>query len=169
MVLAAQSMGAFTAAMVAARHPVRLMALVNAMVPIPGETPGQWWDATGQPDALRLTDEHAGRRGAFDERIHFLHDLPDEVLEGAPEQRSPAGTPFDQPCDFPGWSQVNVRSLLGMGDRFFPPAFQRRIARERLGIEPDELPGGHLIALANPRGVAQWLMDVAARAGTLSP
>lgn len=44
-------------------------------------------------------------------------------------------------------------------DRFFPAEFQRRVARERLGIEADVLPGGHLIALSNPRGVADYLVE----------
>ncbi|RMB61924.1 alpha/beta fold hydrolase [Tessaracoccus antarcticus] len=162
VVLVAQSMGAFTAAMVAGQRPVRLVGLVNAMVPLPGETPGQWWDITGQPEAMRLADERAGRRGGFDEGIHFLHDVPEEVLEGATEPRVPADTPFGQPCEFDGWSGFSVRSLIGTGDRFFPPSFQRALARNRLGIEPDEIPGGHLIALSNPRGVAQWLLEASA-------
>jgi hypothetical protein len=32
----------------------------------------------------------------------------------------------------------------------FPAAFQRRVVRARLGITPDEMPGGHLPALAHP-------------------
>src|SRR5947209_5069398 len=47
VVLVAQSMGAFTAPVVAEHKPVRMIILVNAMVPLPGETPGDWWDATG--------------------------------------------------------------------------------------------------------------------------
>jgi hypothetical protein len=39
----------------------------------------------------------------------------------------------------------------------FPAAFQRRVARERLGIEADEIAGGHMVALANPRGLAERL------------
>lgn len=161
-VLVAQSMGAFTAPMVATRTPVRLVALVNAMVPLPGETPGQWWDNTGQPAAMRAADDRASRRGGFDAATHFLHDVPNEVLEGAPDPRGPADTPFGQACEFPGWDGIPVRSLIGTDDRFFPPEFQRHLARERLGIVPDELPGGHLIALSNPRGVARWLRNVAA-------
>ena len=47
VVLVAQSLGGFTAPMVCARRPVGLLVLVNAMIPLPGETPGEWWDATG--------------------------------------------------------------------------------------------------------------------------
>src|SRR5580704_15665952 len=47
VVLAAISMGAFTAPLVAARRPLTALVLVNAMIPVPGETAGQWWDDTG--------------------------------------------------------------------------------------------------------------------------
>ena len=32
----------------------------------------------------------------------------------------------------------------------FRPDFQRRVARERLGVSADEMPGGHLVALSQP-------------------
>nr|WP_246020929.1 alpha/beta fold hydrolase [Arthrobacter echini] len=101
VVLAAHSMGAFTAPVVATRRPVRLVALINAMVPVPGETPGRWWENTGQPAALQAADERAGRRGGFSEATHFLHDVHEEILAGAPDERGPAETPFGQACDFP--------------------------------------------------------------------
>ena len=40
VVLVAQSLGAFTAPLVAERVPVLGLVLVNAMIPTPGETPG---------------------------------------------------------------------------------------------------------------------------------
>jgi hypothetical protein len=48
--------------------------------------------------------------------------------------------------------------LSGEGDRFFPLGFQRRVVRDRLGLEPDVLPGGHLLGLSNPAGVADYLL-----------
>ncbi len=49
VVIVAQSLGGFTAPMAAERLQVRVreIVLVNAMIPVPGETPGQWWQATG--------------------------------------------------------------------------------------------------------------------------
>lgn len=41
---------------------------------------------------------------------------------------------------------------------FFPLDFQRVIARDRLNVEPDTVPGGHLIALSNPDGLADYLL-----------
>jgi hypothetical protein len=32
----------------------------------------------------------------------------------------------------------------------FPLEFQRRIADERLGLEVDEIDGGHMVAMSNP-------------------
>jgi pimeloyl-ACP methyl ester carboxylesterase len=50
----------------------------------------------------------------------------------------------------------------GHDDRMFPAEWARRHARERLGIEPDEIDGGHYIALARPRQLADRLVAYAA-------
>src|SRR5689334_3536570 len=44
VVLVAQSLGGFTAPLVAQRVPLTAISLVNAMIPAPGETAGAWWD-----------------------------------------------------------------------------------------------------------------------------
>src|SRR5262245_53566898 len=49
--LVAHSLGAFTVPYVAPRLDVRGVVLVNAMVPLPGETAGEWWENTGQASA----------------------------------------------------------------------------------------------------------------------
>ena len=46
------------------------------------------------------------------------------------------------------WPDVPTRVLLCRDDRLFPAGFIRRVARERLGITPDEIDGGHTPALA---------------------
>ena len=163
VVLVAQSMAGFTAPMVS--KPVAMIVLLNAMIPEPGETPGEWWDATGSEIARRAADDAAGRSGEFDVEMHFLHDLPAEaraVLAAAGPPREPSGTPFGQPCAFERWPDVPVKVLIGADDRFFPAMFQRRLAKDRLGIDADEIPGGHLVALSNPVGLADRLHAYAA-------
>jgi pimeloyl-ACP methyl ester carboxylesterase len=54
-----------------------------------------------------------------------------------------------------------VRVVAGADDRLFPAEFQQRLARERLGIEADVLPGGHLIALSQPETLARYLLAAA--------
>jgi pimeloyl-ACP methyl ester carboxylesterase len=46
VVLVVQSLGGFTAPLVCARIRVRMLVFVNAMIPVPGETAGEWWDNT---------------------------------------------------------------------------------------------------------------------------
>jgi pimeloyl-ACP methyl ester carboxylesterase len=58
--LVAQSMGAFTAALVCARTSIRMLAFVNAMIPLPGETAGEWWDHTGWVEARKAAAKGGG-------------------------------------------------------------------------------------------------------------
>jgi len=52
---------------------------------------------------------------------------------------------------------VLTRVVSGRDDRFFPVEFQRRVSLERLGVTPNVLPGGHLVALSNPVGLVGLL------------
>ena len=52
LVVVAQSLGGFTAPLVAERVPVELIVLVTAMVPRPGETGDEWWANTGTAEAI---------------------------------------------------------------------------------------------------------------------
>jgi len=65
---------------------------------------------------------------------------------------------FGEPCRFEAWPEIPIHAIAGRDDRLFPLDFQRRVVRERLGIEVDELPGGHLVALAQPRGLVDQLL-----------
>jgi pimeloyl-ACP methyl ester carboxylesterase len=161
VVIVAQSMGGFTAALVCEAIPVRAVVFVNAMIPVPGETAGAWWDNTGAIDA-RIAAAAAGGYGEdVDLDVYFFHDVPAEVqAEGAAHNRDEADIAFATPCDFTAWPVVPMRVLTGADDRLFPADFQQRVARERLGIDADVRPGGHLIALAHPGAVADYLLAV---------
>ena len=154
LIIVAQSMAGFTAPLVCDRLPVDLLVLLAAMVPLPGESPGQWWDATGWEQAKRESDAAAGRPAdaEFDPMSTFFHDVPPEVTAQAftREQVGQSGTPFLAPWPLEKWPDVPTRFLLCQDDRFFPAEFQRRVVRERLGFVPDEMPGGHSPALAHP-------------------
>ena len=159
VVLVAQSLGGFTAPLVAAKVAVRELVLVNAMIPVPGETPGAWWDNTGSSQARIAAAERADYDAEFDLAVYFLHDVPPEVaVVGEPYQRPEADAVFESACDFTAWPSTPVRVVAGADDRFFPVEFQRRVAHERLGLPVDVLPGGHLIALSQPAALASHLL-----------
>jgi pimeloyl-ACP methyl ester carboxylesterase len=154
LVLVGQSMGGFTVPLVAERVPVEQLVLLNAMTPKAGESPGEWWEATGHEAARAAKARQDGREpGGFDPLVDFLHDLPADVLAeatavGEPEQ---SGTPFEKPWPLAAWPDVPTRFLQGRDDRFFPLEFQRRVVAQRLpGVEVEELPGGHCLALSRP-------------------
>ena len=132
---------------------------MNAMIPCPGETPGAWWDNTGWADARVAAAEQGGYGTEFDLAVYFLHDVPPEIAAaGQSYQRPEADAVFGSSCDFSTWPPVPIRAVAGADDRFFPVGFQQALARDRLGIEADVLPGGHLIALAQPARLASYLL-----------
>src|SRR5699024_5176561 len=53
VVLVAHSMGGFTVPMIGKRAAVSRIVLLNAMIPLPGETPGEWFAATRTGEARR--------------------------------------------------------------------------------------------------------------------
>jgi pimeloyl-ACP methyl ester carboxylesterase len=162
VVLVAQSLGGFTAPLVANTVPLRSVILVNAMIPLPGETPAAWWGNTGSSEARTTAARHADYDEEFDLEVYFLHDVPPEIAAASePHQRPEADAIFESVCDFTTWPAVPIRVVAASDDRFFPLEFQRRIARERLGVKPDVLPGGHLIALSQPVALADYLVAAA--------
>ena len=161
LVLVAQSLGGFTAPLVCERVPVDLLVLLNAMVPAPGESAGEWWSNTGHAKARAEQAARDGRDLAADEDLRdtFFHGVPPEITAEAWARGEPrqSGTPFAQPWPLPKWPDVPTRFLQGRDDRFFPVEFQRRVVEERLGITPDEMAGGHLVALSSPKELADRL------------
>ncbi|MFJ4652999.1 alpha/beta fold hydrolase [Nocardia sp. NPDC088792] len=158
-VIVAQSLGGFTAGPVCERITPSALVFVNAMIPAPGETAGQWWGNVGSSEARNAAADANGYSREFDMETYFLHDVPPEIaLEGEPYQRAESDRIFGDPCPFGGWPQAPIHVLTGADDRFFPVALQQRIARERLGVEADIVPGGHLVSLSNPGGVVDYLL-----------
>ena len=151
VVIAAYSLGAFTAPLVWQRVPTRQVIFVNAMIPRPGETPGTWWDNVGWEQARTAAAQRNGYSPDFDLDTYFLHDIPADLRQQMLGQEVPQSPgPFGDICTFDGWPGVPVHAIAGRDDRFFPVELQQRVARERLGVEPDLVPGGHLAALSRP-------------------
>lgn len=147
----AQSMGGLSAPLVCDRMDVRRLVLVNAMVPRPGETGGQWWEATGHTFD-----------GELDPLVHFFADVPEDITREAfaSPPRDQSTRPFEDPWPLPAWPDVPTTVVAGRDDRFFPPGFQRRVAKERLGLDVIDIPGGHLLALSRPGELAGVLLSL---------
>jgi pimeloyl-ACP methyl ester carboxylesterase len=153
LVVVGQSLGGFTATLVCARVPVDLLVLVAGMVPAPGETGMDWWANTGHDEAAAEVPDHSDGDIAT-----FLHDVPPELAaEALARGRNQSGTPMHEPWPLDAWPDVPTRYLLCRDDRFFPAEWTRRMVRQRLGITPDEIDGGHTPALSRPKELADRL------------
>jgi len=82
----------------------------------------------------------------------FFPDVPPDLVAEAfaRGERDQSGTPFEKPWPRDSWPDAPTNFLLCRDDRFFPAEFMRRVVRQRLGITPDEMDGGHLPALSHP-------------------
>jgi alpha-beta hydrolase superfamily lysophospholipase len=164
LVVAGQSLGAFAAPLVAERTGAQLLVLIAPMIPAPGETAGDWWAATGHADAIPdLIERHGPMREwqqeAFEEV--FLHDVEPHVARAsAAYSGAPGPGMFTEPWPLATWPDVPTRVLAPRDDRLFPFEFQKRVARDRLGIDLDEIHGGHLPMLSRPADLARRLVEL---------
>jgi hypothetical protein len=166
LVVVAQSLGAFSGALVPGRIPVARLLLLAPMIPKPGETAGEWWENTGHAEAIAdLLERHGPMRDWGPDAMEevFLHDVDPEVaLSNERYNGAPGAGMFSEPWPLEAWPDVPTRVLVPREDRLFPLSFQRRVTGERLGIEVDVMPGGHLPMLARPRQLAAQLARLAA-------
>lgn len=148
LVVVGQSFGAFTAPLVCDRVSAGLLIFVAGMIPSPGEPPDDWWTATGY--------EREPRERFDDDLETYYHDVPLELAhESMGRGRNhPSPAAGRQPWPLAEMPNVLTRALLCRDDRLFPAPFMRRLVRERLGIEADEIGGGHCVALARPTELA---------------
>ena len=151
LVVVGHSLGGFTAPLVCARMPVDLLVLVAAMIPSPGELFDDWWVSTGY--------EASG----YDDV--FYHDVPPDLASQASRrERDEAARALREPWPLEAWPETPTKYVLCRDDRMFPAAWARRHARERLGINADEMDGGHYITLSRPGELADRLAAYAAEA-----
>ena len=153
LVVVGHSYGGFTAPLVCERLPVELLVLVAAMVPTPGEPPNDYWANTEHGKAFRAQTGHDGSDDAI-----FYHDVPPNlVAEAKRRERGQVDTSGIEPWPLAAWPDVPTRFLLCRHDRMFPAGWLRGVVRERLGIVPDEIDGGHYISISRPRELADRL------------
>ena len=153
LILVAQSFGGFTAPLVCARRPVEAIVLIAGMVPLPGEKGDEWSANTGYPGPAAR-----GAEGEDGEIAVFYHDVPPAIAAAALARgRRQSEALGGQPWPLDSWPDVPTRYLLCRDDRMFPANWIRGVVRERLGIVPDEIDGGHCPALSRPRELAERL------------
>ncbi|MBN6039937.1 alpha/beta fold hydrolase [Amycolatopsis sp. 195334CR] len=149
LVVVGHSFGGLVAPLVCDRLPSRMLVLLAGMIPRPGEPASDWWANTGHQAEVDMEADPIGA---------FLHDVPTALAEealakGRPQESDSLGKPWP----LAAWPVVPTKVLAGRDDRFFPLEFMRRVARDRLGLEPDVIGGSHCMALSRPKELAARL------------
>jgi pimeloyl-ACP methyl ester carboxylesterase len=146
LIVVGQSWGGYVAPIAAAFAHADRLVLVAPMVPQPGETDEEMWTATGWTFP---TD---------DDGDAFYHDVdPALAAEAKSRERGQSEATSAEPWPLESWPAVATHVIIGSEDRFFPAGWLRGVVRDRLGVEPDELPGGHTLALSRPRELAELM------------
>jgi pimeloyl-ACP methyl ester carboxylesterase len=143
--------------LIAERWPPRRMVFLAATVPRPGMSSMD--QLRGDPSMLNPA--WIGKNPMEDEvAVEFVfHDCPPARLEWALSTRLLfyAKRAMEEPCPLRAWPAVPAAYIACADDRTINPAWQRRAAREWLGVEPIELPGGHSPHVSRPEILAEVL------------
>jgi pimeloyl-ACP methyl ester carboxylesterase len=162
LVIVSQSYGAFTATLAASRLPTRLLVLLAGMIPAPGQSPRRWWANTGYQQAADEQAELDGGKTANDDPlVTFYNGVPHQLAEEALRRggRGESSVVWDTAWPLDSWPDVPTEVILCSDDHLFPAAFMRRVAQERLGLVPDEIPGCHCVALSHPKELRDLLLS----------
>jgi pimeloyl-ACP methyl ester carboxylesterase len=171
VVVVGHSMGGLTIPLVPEARPVRQLVFVCAMIAKPGASLLEQLDREPEiftPGFGGAPARDEQERSLWPDREETIRDLypdcPRELAEWAAERLRPQGRPPNvEPCPLKEWPDVPAAYLLCREDGVINPAWSREAARERLGVEPIEIAGGHTAPLARPAAVAEAL--IAARQG----
>lgn len=148
VIVVGHSLGGYTAPLVAERLNADRLVYLTAMIPRPGESFMEWWHATGH-DQLTLPEGEAAQ---------FFHDVPaDLVAEAERRARDQDGEWLNEPWPGDALRNVLTSAIVCRDDQFFPPEFMRDQLRDRLGVTPEEIPGGHYAPISRPDAVADQL------------
>jgi pimeloyl-ACP methyl ester carboxylesterase len=165
IVVVGHSLGGHTVPLVAARRPVGRLVYLCALLADPGRS---LIDQLGPEPEMLLpeyrggvrTDE-LGRSCWQDFEIAsavFYADCDGDVARAAFDRLRPqAQRAHGEPCPMATQPDVLCSYVVCAEDAIVNPQWSRRAARERLGVDPIELPGSHSPFLSRPTDLAALL------------
>ena len=143
---------------VPAKRRIRRLVFLAAVIPQIGKS---LLDQV-KNDPQMFNPEWIGKNPVQDEQVslEFLfHDCSPESSKWALTTMSLmfARRAILEECSLSIWPAVPASCILCLDDRTIQPEWSRRAARERLGIDPIELPGGHCPCVSRPDALAEVL------------
>ncbi len=162
LILVGHSMSGLIIPLVAAYRPLRRLVFLHTVLPLPGSSLVE--QMASEPDMFHPEMLKVPPDWWSDEAIvtRFLfHDCPPQVAHNAFMRLRPpeGGVLMTEITPMRKWPEVPRSYILCLDDRTATPAWARRAATERLGIEPVEIPGGHCPMLSRPGLLADTLLQ----------
>jgi hypothetical protein len=139
-VLVGHSVAGLIIPLVATRRPVRRLVFLHALLPRPGQSAVD--QMTAEPGMFNQEMFTATAPFWEDEAVavrFLLHDCPPEVVRDCFRRLRPEpGVLGWEVTPLASWPEVPSSYIVCADDRTATPAWARRAARERLGVEPVE-------------------------------
>lgn len=171
-VIVGHSMSGIIVPLVAAERPVHSLIFVAAMLARPGQSANDQRgtepiDAPATLTNAQWTDIGDGVWAVGPETATelFWQDAPPDVAAWATARLRPQSyLAMAETTPLAAWPSVDVAYVACRDDHATNPAWQLRAARERLGVEPVVLDGGHSPMVSRPAEFAE-VLDRLARSG----
>lgn len=165
VVVVGHSLGGIVAPVVPTLRPVRKVVLLCALVPRPGRSLSEVLGSEPEctTEEFNNLPRHFGDHGAvtWDPEVaaglFFRACDPETARWAAARLRPQVWTTSKEIPPLERWPDCELVSIVCADDEVLSPAWSRRIARDVLGIEPLELPGGHSPMLSHPVELADAL------------
>ena len=140
---------------------VKRLIFLAAFVPKPGTSLLEQFKSS--PDMLN--PEWVGKDPTRDDQVamQFLfHDCSPEVARWALTTRRlmNARAAIMEPCPLARYPETPRSYIVCSDDRTFQPQWSRRMAREVLGVDAIEIPGGHCPYISRPGQLAEALSQL---------
>jgi pimeloyl-ACP methyl ester carboxylesterase len=165
VVLVGHSLAGLVVPLVAQRRPVRLLVYLGGLLPAPGRSlrdqmRSEPIGVKGWPreDAWIAHDDGTYSWKEAPAIEFFYHDCaPEDARWAASLLRRQGQPPITEVTPLAEWPTTPSVYVLCRDDRVVNPDWGRRAARERLGVDAVELPGGHSPFLSRPAELAELL------------
>jgi len=160
VILVPHSLGGLVGPVVARRRPLTALVYLCGLVPEPGLSFGEQVSAADEPILTIAGGREMDEQGRShwpdpDATARIMYsDLDPEDARWAferlrPQAQRSQGEPSPEPP-----AGLRVESIVATEDRMVSPDWSRRVARQRLAVEPIEIPTGHFPMITHPELLA---------------
>lgn len=164
-VVVGHSTGGLVIPLVAAMRPVHRLVFLAAFLPVPGRSANDQRESEPidppiPPTTAEWVDlgDDVWMVGPDTATELFFHDADPDLARWATERLRPQSYGFlGEITPLVAWPDVESRSIVCRDDRAINPDWVRAAARDRLGVEADEIDGGHSPFLTRPVELARLI------------